>query len=443
MRAKLWQTLEALKDSFWLIPALIVASGVVLAEGAISLDRRGVVADSAVSAWLYEGGEAGARTLLGAIAGSTIAVAATVFSITIATLTLASNQMGPRLLRNFVRDRGNQATLGIYLATFEYSLLVLRSVRGMDENAFVPHFAITGGVCLALVCVAMLIFFVNHIASKINAETVIDLVYQDLRRALLVLTTQEAPPGDECEAQLRTKWDGTQPICNSRGGFIQQLDDVAIADWAQANGVSIRLFARVGSFVFPGGPIALVRPGNPQAVDVLQSAMALGATPTSSMDLEFTVTQLTDIAVRALSPGINDPNTAIRVTDRLGAALCVLSERHLPTGTFMRDGRIVFERDCTDYAGLTDAMFHPVRQNAGHSAAVFIHLVEVLIAVARCERCPLRRASIRRHAELVREDGMRAIPNEADRNDLATRLATLFEIMGGPPPGTASCALKR
>lgn len=440
MRAKLWQVLESLKDSFWLIPALIVAVGVVLAEVAVTLDRRGSLSESALTAWLYEGGEAGARTLLGAIAGSTIAVAATVFSITIATLTLASNQMGPRLLRNFVRDRGNQATLGIYLATFAYSLLVLRSVRGVDEHAFVPHFAISGGVVLALGCVTMLIFFVNHIANRINAETVIDLVYQDLRRSVRQLTTETPSPEEQCEVNRNRRWSDGESITDTRDGFIQQLDDTAIADWASENGVSIRLFARVGSFVFPGAPIAIVAPPNSQATQVVRGAMALGATPTASMDLEFAVTQLTDIAVRALSPGINDPNTAIRVVDRLGAALCTLADRHLPSGTFMRGGRLVYERDRTDYAGLTDAMFHPIRQNAGRSAAVFIHMAEVLIAVARCERSNLRRASIMRHAERVQEDGMSAIPNAADRNDLAARLAMLREIVERPAARTESIA---
>jgi uncharacterized membrane protein len=130
LRAHLRQLYEDLNESFWLRPSLIVVGGIIAAEVMINAERWNVVPSGFLAAWLYSGGETGARTLLGAVAGSTIGVAGTVFSITIATLTLASNQMGPRLLRNFTRDRGNQATLGIYLGTFAYALIVLRSVQG-------------------------------------------------------------------------------------------------------------------------------------------------------------------------------------------------------------------------------------------------------------------------------------------------------------------------
>ena len=119
---------------------------------------------------LYDGGATGARTLLGAVASSTIAVAGTVFSITIAALSLAAGQMGPRLLRNFVRDRGNQITLGIFLGTFAYALMVLRSVRTATEGAFVPHLALTIAIALALLCVGTLVFFVGHMAQRINVD---------------------------------------------------------------------------------------------------------------------------------------------------------------------------------------------------------------------------------------------------------------------------------
>ncbi len=128
------------------------------------------------SPWLYNGGGTGARTLLGAVASSTIGVAGTVFSITIAALSLAAGQMGPRLLRNFTRDRGNQFTLGAFLGTFSYALMVLRSVRTQDEGEFVPHLSLSVGIALAFVCVGTLVFFVGHMAGRINVDTVIELV---------------------------------------------------------------------------------------------------------------------------------------------------------------------------------------------------------------------------------------------------------------------------
>lgn len=425
MHARLRQLLERLNDSFWLRPTIIVAIGIAAAELLIDLDREDSQVSELLTGWLYSGGETGARTLLGAVAGSTIAVAGTVFSITIATLTLASNQMGPRLLRNFTRDRANQATLGIYLGTFAYSLMVLRSVRGAEEGAFVPHIAITGAIALALLCVGMLIFFVHHVASRINSETVIDLVHHDLHQTLLELTTGEpmpSSPGPEY-------WNGGAPITDERSGFIQQLDEAAIADWAAEHNAAIRFRARIGSFVFPGAALASVVPASEDAKDIIASSLALGSQPTASMDIEFAVTQLVDIAVRALSPGINDPNTAIRVLDHLGAALCVLAGRHLSTGVTMRAGRVVFERDATTYDGLVDAMLNTIRQNAAGSVSVLIRMLEVLTKVAECERRADRRQTLARHANLITSDGTASIRNQSDINALDGRYRRLLSVV--------------
>lgn len=424
MRARIRQFYEDINDSFWLRPALIVLTGLALAEILINLERSHAIPTGFMSQWLYSGGETGARTLLGAVAGSTIGVAGTVFSITIATLTLASNQMGPRLLRNFTRDRGNQATLGIYLGTFAYALIVLRSVRGADQGAFVPHMAITGALALALLCVAMLIYFVNHVANRINFDTVIELVYRDLSRNIEQLTTdikQLAPPAESL-------WDGGAPVVEERSGYVQQLDEDAIADWAEKNAVSLRLRARNGDFVFPGAPIAVVKPPIKDAHAILRSAIVLGAYPTASMDIEFTVGQLVDIAVRALSPGINDPKTAVRVLDRLGAALCEIVARPLLTGVVARNGRVVFQRDATTYDGLTDAMFHTIRQSAAGVVTVLVHMLDVLTKVASVETEPARIGTLEHHAKLVLEDGLRSVKDSADKKNLSGRME-VFEAL--------------
>ena len=427
MRARLRQLTETLGDSFWLVPTLLVVAGIAAAELLIGTEDKLLVTAPRLSTWLYTGGETGARTLLGAIAASTIGVAGTVFSITIATLTLASNQLGPRLLRNFTRDRANQLTLGVFLATFAYALMVLRSVRGAEEGAFVPHLAITGAIVLALVCVSLLIFFVHHVASRINSETVIELVYRDLHTTLLELTTENPSPAPPDASQ----WNGCTPVTDDRTGFIQQLDEKALADWAQHRAVAVRLRARVGDFVFPGAIIAVTAPAAQDAQEAIRSALALGAYPTASMDMEFAVTQLVDIAVRALSTGINDPNTAIRVLDYLGAALCIIARRHLPTGVAMREGRVVLHRDTTQYDGLVDSMFLIIRQNAGGAPAVLIRMLEVLTKVAECEDSPERRRTIVRHASLILSDGAATIGNQADLSALRGRADNLFALIEG------------
>ncbi len=176
-----------------------MALAIVLARGLVSLEKSGLVPDWMVnSSWLYSGGGTGARTLLGAVAASTIGVAGTVFSITNAALSLAAGQMGPRLLRNFTRDRGNQFTLGAFLGTFSHALMVLRSVRMQDEGAFTPHLSLSVAILLAFLCVGVLAFFVGHMAGRISVETVIDLVSKDMQATMCTLTSAEthdpAPP---------------------------------------------------------------------------------------------------------------------------------------------------------------------------------------------------------------------------------------------------------
>jgi uncharacterized membrane protein len=413
--ARIRKLTSDLKDTFWLIPGLMVFAGLVLAVLMVKLDRYGIPPSwLSDGSWLYTGGATGARTLLGAVASSTIGVAGTVFSITIAALSLAAGQMGPRLMSNFTRDRGNQFTLGAFLGTFSYALMVLRSVRTPDEGNFVPHLALTFGIVLALLCVATLVYFVGHMASRISVDTVIDLVSEDVRAAIQRLTVDEEQPQPPGEAY----WRGAVPVADQRHGYLQQLDEQGLADWAHEHKTAIRLLVRPGHYVFPGAPIAVTRSPVEDADAAIRNATALGAKRAGSVDLEFAIRQLVEVAVRALSPGINDPHTALSVLDRLGTALCDIVPLHLPTGVVKRDGEVVVVVPSIDYEGLAATMFNMIRQNAPGNPAVLIRLLQLLSAVARVEREPRRLDVLQKHAALVLEDAERGISNSADIADV-------------------------
>jgi uncharacterized membrane protein len=394
--------------------------GVMLATVLVAIDRGGVVPAWLLdNSWLYNGGGTGARTLLGAVASSTIGVAGTVFSITIAALSLAAGQMGPRLLRNFTKDRGNQFTLGAFLGTFSYALMVLRTVRTQDEGIFVPHLSLTFSILLAFVCVATLVFFVGHMAGRINVDTVIALVSQDVQEAFERIALKEAQPA----APPLSFWKDAAVILDGRRGYLQQLDDTGLAKWAADKGTAVRLLVRPGDFVFPGAPIALMKPPVDGAEDAIRTATALSAQRGSSADIEYAVRQLVEVAVRALSPGINDPHTAVSVIDRFGAALCELAPLNLPTGVVLHEGRQVLVVPNADYDGLVDAMFLMIRQNGAASAAVLIRMLDVLTAVVSCEHDPGRRATLQRHADLVLGDAKRHISTPEDLKDITRRHA--------------------
>ncbi len=418
LKKSLYKVLSFLTDRFWIIPGVLVCIGIFGALALIAVDRSGWLPASLLQGnWLYNGGGTGARTLLGAVASSTIGVAGTVFSITIAALSLAAGQMGPRLLRNFTQDRGNQITLGAFLATFSYSLMVLRSVRTGDEGTFVPHLSLSVSILLAFLCVGMLVYFVGHMASRINVDTVVELVSEDVKATIGRLTTthaQSTPPP-------AVFWTDAVPVTDKRRGYLQHLDQKALADWACEHQLALRLLVRPGDYIFPGAPIAVVKPTDTSLGDVSEAIVsftALGSERTSSADIEYTIRQLVEVAVRALSPGINDPHTAISVLDRLGASLCDLSGRHLPNGVWLRDEKACLVVPSVDYDGLVDAMFHMIRQNAAGSTAVLIRLLEVLTAVASCEQDASRHRTLARHTALVVEDARRSISNSGDLHDL-------------------------
>ena len=391
MSARVRQFFGNLLETFWLVPALLVIAGIALALGLVAFDRSGLVPQALIdSPWLYNGGGTGARTLLGAIASSTIGVAGTVFSITIAALSLAAGQMGPRLLRNFVRDRGNQVTLGIFLGTFSYALMVLRSVRTHDEGVFVPHLSLSVGILLAFVSVGVLVFFVGHMAGRINVDTVIALVSEDLREAVASLTLDEAPQ----HFAWLAPGPASQTVTDPRRGYLQDIDRRSLADWADAHDARIDLLVRPGDYIFPGAAIARIEPAIEGAGAAVRRATALSGERGSRSDLEYAARQLVEIAVRALSPGINDPNTAISVLDRLGSALCDIVHRHLPDGVTSIGERATLRTPAVSYDGLADAMFNLIRQNAAGSTAVLIRMVEVLTAVAACESDAARKAAL-------------------------------------------------
>lgn len=423
MKARLQAWLEALGDQFWLRPAIVVVFCIVAGEGAVLIQsaRPFGEPDAEAGAWGYSGGAEGARALLGAVASSSIGVASTIFSITIAALSLASGQMGPRLLRNFVRDARNQFALGIFVGTFAYALVVVRTVRSQDEGAFVPHAAVTGAIVLAIICIATLVWFVHHIATSINVEKVVDAVHDDLIEAIDsgTLDSPDFTP---------VAFERGDAVSVAGSNYLQAVDLDGLADWAAKTRTEVRLRVRPGDYVPVGRPVAEVRPARDDASEALGRALTFGRQQATLQDLEYSVRQLIEIAVRALSPGINDPFTAGSVLERLGDALCRIAPRFLPTGAVSREGQIVVLHPVTNYEGLCDAMFHTIRQNASGSGFVLIRMLDVLTKVAEVERMRDRIAALRRHAELVARTGQDSLTDQAASADLRDRWANFQAV---------------
>ncbi|MGZ8178482.1 DUF2254 domain-containing protein [Williamsia sp. SKLECPSW1] len=321
-----------LADVFWFLPALLGVASLVLAQALISLDRA--LDDADLGVWgtlLYRVGASGSRDILGAIGGSMLGVAATSFSITVSVLATASSTYGPRLVRNFMNDRGNQFVLGIFGATFLYSLMVLRSIRAqtIDEGQFVPDIAVNVAVVLAVLDVAVLVYFINHIAGSIQVSTLSARVRSELVEVVDALYPSEQPP-DARPTPAPGRDDST--VTADAAGFVIDIDERGLKETARRHDCVIEIVIRPGDHLVVGEPLAKVTPGD-KASDVsggVCRAVGLGDTRTPLHDIQFAVQQLVEMAVRALSPGTNDPYTAHNAFSELATGMVPMVGRPTP-----------------------------------------------------------------------------------------------------------------
>jgi uncharacterized membrane protein len=371
--------------------------------------------------WVWAGGPEGARALLSTVAG-------VVFSITIVALSLASSQFGPRLLRNFMRDTGNQVVLGTFIATFVYCLLVLRTVRGSEDAQFVPAIAITGALVLAITSLGVLIYFIHHVAASIQVTHLITVVSHDLLHAIDRLFPEKigyggSEPQDWRKARFPEGFEReARPVSAARSGYLQAIDSEGLMHLATEHDLILRVTPRPGQFVIQGSALVSAWPGervDERLAEKIHDAFIVGAERTLTQDVEFAVDQLVEVAVRALSPGVNDPFTAMTCIDRLGEALCQLAERVLPSPSrYDVDGRLRVVVHPITFTGVTDAAFNQIRQYGRGSAAVTIRLLEVIAGVGAHASREEDRAALLQQARMIRRGSEEAIPEERDRKDV-------------------------
>lgn len=359
--------LDDLRSTYWFLPALLALASVLLAFGLVALDRRLPRNFADEVAWVYSGGPEGARGLLSAVAGSVISVAGTTFSITVAALSLASGQFGPRLLRNFMRDSGNQLVLGTFTSTYLYCLLVLRTVRGTENSTYVPHLSITVAVLLAMGCVGVLIYFIHHVAESIQVAHIVEAVGDELDRSIRRLSS---PEGEAIESR---SFPDARPetILAEKVGYVRATDFESILRVAQTHDLVVRVEHRPGSYVIPGMALLSVWPSVGESAHVLRRAVTIDRQRTVGQDAEYAFLELSEVAVRALSPGTNDPFTAIACIDRLTAALCLLARCRLPSPWRSDDrGQLRLFAPPYVYDRLVQAAFRPIRESLNGSAMV-------------------------------------------------------------------------
>lgn len=429
---------ERLSTSYWFFPSLLALGAIVFSVVTLHVDASIKPQWARDTAWVWAGGAEGARNVLATIASSTMTVAGVVFSITIVTLTLASSQFGPRLLRNFMNDRGTQLALGVFVATYLYCLLVLRAIRGIDQVTVVPFLSVTCGIVLAVTSVGFLIFFIHHISRSIIAENVIGRVAADLQDDIDRLYP-ESMKGNEDDPKPEEKLPEdfekkAQAVESPQSGFIQAIAIDNLLELAAKKNLILRLRRRPGTFIAEGAHLADVvfKDGDENFVrqEILRHFF-FGRHRTPTQDIEYSIDQLVEVALRALSPGINDPFTAIACIEWLGASLIRVAERRMPSRwRYDEKGQLRIITDATDFEGIANATFNQLRQYGCKSVAVTIRLLEVLARVGPHLVRQDDRAILSGHARKVCDDGLAAATNENDRREIEqARVAALAALV--------------
>jgi len=372
-----------------------------------------------------------AQMILSSVATSIMTVVSIVFAILLMTLTLASTQFSPRILISFVRDRTTQWTLGVFLGTFSYCMAALPAARSLP-HPFAPIATVTGAMLLALVCVVWLIYFINHISRSISVNHIVDRIARETELVIDELMPDplsffplpdlsETPPAE-----------AGSPILSRRSGYIRYVDINHLVALAKAYGICVHLERRVGQFVPAGVPLARVskleRAPPEHALHII-AAFDIGPTRTMQQHVEFGIIQIVDIALRAMSPGINDPSTAISCVDQLSRIMILWTNRRPPPSYYYAPPHVLrLFVPWMSFDGLLDTAFEQIRHYAVADIAVSLRLMRAFNDIA----------SVAQHRDLritLRERARRVVTGCAERLTrdelvkLQQRLAALEAII--------------
>lgn len=414
MKVRIVYWLAILRTSYWFLPCLLTIGSLILAFVTVELDKSDAVDLGKHLEWILMAGPEGARAVLSVIATGAVTIASLTFSITIVALSLTSTQFGSRLLRRFMQEQANQLVLGIFLGTFVYSLEVLRNIDSFDDTTFVPRLSVGVAFLLILLSIGALIFFFHRIATSVNAEEVIASVHRQLEASV-----QEIFPPTETEAgrandkqhqlQLEQHFDrDSREGCDipaSRTGYVQAVDLEGLLHLCCDKDLVMQLRYKPGDYLVKGMLLANVWPAGhfeEDLIDKVNAAVILGEVRTEEQDVGYAIKQLVQVALRALSPGINDPHTAMACLDRLGSSLSNIVAGTSPPSLFFDDKdtpRLAVlphtKEECIDTA------FQEIRQCAGGNIVVMMKMLDVLGTILCFSSSPSVSQALLRHVRAL------------------------------------------
>ena len=433
---KILQFWTEIRSGFWLIPSILVIASILLAIGMIELDQMMDPGLREKYPRLFAADAEGSRTMLSAIAGSMITVAGVVFSITIVALTLASTQYTSRILRTFMRDIANQVVLGVFVGVFCYCLVVLRTLSGGNKDQFTPSSAVLIAVVLAFIAIGFLIFFIHHIAATIQASEIISEITDETIEAIDSLFPNELAEeiGDEdkderVESLPEKNW---QEVPSLSRGYIQKIAITSVLDFARDKDVVVRMEKEIGEFVVKGRPLAylsLNHQPDKETVKKLNAAYDIDSYRTVDQDAAFGIRQLVDIALKALSPGINDTSTAVICIDHLSAILQRAAPRRGESKYCFEEGKVRMIAKRPAFQDLLRQSYNQILENGEGNVAVIKRMIDAIEEISGVTRIPARRRALNEQLKVISEAAERSIKDSSSRREVGEQISRVSVVL--------------
>ncbi|MCH9698305.1 MAG: DUF2254 domain-containing protein [Gammaproteobacteria bacterium] len=373
----LWQSL---RSGYWLIPGLILISSLLLAYLSLWLDQALNIIDYHSLKWLIFSSLDGARVVLSTIAASTFAAATLTFSVTMLTLSMASTQFGPRLLNNFLQDPYNQLVFGSFIGTFIYCLLILRGL--MIEKDNIPHISASLSIVLVIINSALFIGFIHHVTASIRVEKITNEIGEQFIANIYRMYPNQYIGADISEHEDTILETEPSFVRINTHGYLQAINLKVLQGIAEVEKKVISLLVKPGQFLLPGTIVAEIRPAefdNAYIEAIVADCFLLGTTPSPEQDVEFQIRQLVQLAARALSPGVNDPFTAMACIDYLCSGLAILASKKFDSGYIRsKDGTLLVVKKADSFETLCEACFRIIRQMVNDNPPVIIYLLDMM-----------------------------------------------------------------
>lgn len=428
-----WKNLRA---SLWFVPGVMLGASIVFALALIEADARLGFELQKAFPRVFGLGADGSRGMLTAISGSMLTVAALTFSLTLAAVTQVSSQFTPRIYRNFLRDRANQFVLGYFVSVFSYCLIVLRTIRGGDEFTFVPSLSVVTGLLLALGGVIVLIFFIHHIAVSLQITTIINNIVNETKESIETMFPQEiGETADALEQLVMMQADEKHEWTTVRSlsvGYVQTIRADSMLDFAEDNNVVLRMERSIGQFVGTGADLISVAADieddesvfelDDNAIEELNGCFGISRYRTVEQDVGFGIRQIVDIALKALSPGVNDTTTAITCIDFLGEIIGELARRRFPFKVRSRGNVARVIASAPDFKDFVETAFDQILISGKGNLAIFERLIESFAFIVSCTDDESRLQTLRNHVDLLKKYAEQTLDTEYEKNKIADRL---------------------